>query len=260
MNILKHIKTTLGLTARKKVKRSNSEVKYKILEAYEKMAESYNDQIDYKPHNAHYDRPNTLSLIENPSGKKIVDAACGPGKYAEILLKQGAEIIGMDLSPKMIAFAKERNANRGDFFVHDLTQPLDMIPDNSQDIVLCALALHYIEDWTATIQEFNRVLKQHGHLVISIEHPFFEYENFKSELYFEVEHVKINWNGFGKPIEVNSYRRPLFECIKPLTKNGFWIDKIIEPLPTDAFKKADPRRYNELIQFPSFLCIRGVKK
>lgn len=34
----------------------------KIRQAYEKLAESYSRLIDHKPHNAFYDRPNTLSL------------------------------------------------------------------------------------------------------------------------------------------------------------------------------------------------------
>ena len=56
-----------------------------------------------------------------------------------------------------------------------------MVENNSCDIVLCALALHYIEDWTFTIKEFRRVLKDKGILVISIEHPFNDYNFFKSK-------------------------------------------------------------------------------
>ena len=59
--------------------------KEKIKQAYEQLATSYNDLIDHKPHNAYYDRPNTLGLMTEIRGKKILDAACGPGKYAELL-------------------------------------------------------------------------------------------------------------------------------------------------------------------------------
>lgn len=78
--------------------------------------------------------------------KSILDAACGPGKYAEILLSRNAQVTGFDLSPEMIKFAKERNANQGIFFLHDLSEPLTMIKDKSFDFVLCALALQYLED------------------------------------------------------------------------------------------------------------------
>ncbi|GAB3538013.1 class I SAM-dependent methyltransferase [Pontibacter brevis] len=235
--------------------------KEKIRSAYEAMAESYNSMIEHKPHNAYYDRPNTLSLIPEVNGRTILDAACGPGKYAEILISQGAAgVTGFDISPKMIALAKARNKASGTFFVHDLTKPLEMLDDASFDIVLCALAMHYVEDWTLTIREFCRVLKPEGLLVLSVEHPFFEFNFFQSTKYFEVEPVKCTWTSFGKPIEVNSYRRPLSACILPLTDNGFYIDKLIEPRPTEEFEKLDPKHYKELNEFPAFICIRAVRK
>lgn len=235
-------------------------IKNKIVAAYEELAQSYNDQIDHKPHNAYYDRPNTLSLLPDVKGKKILDAACGPGKYAEILISKGAMVTGLDISPKMIALAKERNKPSQDFFIQDLDLPLNNIKDNSFDFILSALAMHYLEDWTNAIQEFYRVLKPKGQLIISIEHPFFEYNYFKSKQYFNVEAVKCTWNGFGKPVEINSFRRPLQECINPITENGFYIDKIIEPLPVDAFEKLDPKYFKELNEFPAFMCIRAVRK
>lgn len=235
-------------------------IKEKIILAYEEMAERYNELIDHKPHNAYYDRPNTLKLIPEVEGKSILDAACGPGKYAEILTSQGATVIGFDISPKMVKLAKERNKEWANFFVHDLAKPLEMFKAESFDIILCALALHYVQDWTATIKEFYRVLKPNGHLVISIEHPFFEYNYFKSKKYFEIEPVKCTWTGFGKPVEVNSYRRPLNECILPLTANGFYLDKLIEPMPTKEFEHLDPKHYKELNEFPAFMCIRAIRK
>ncbi|TAE51946.1 MAG: class I SAM-dependent methyltransferase [Bacteroidetes bacterium] len=232
----------------------------KIVSAYEKMAEKYNELIDHKPHNAYYDRPNTLALLPDVQGKVILDAACGPGKYAEILLSRGASISGFDISPKMVELAIERNKGQGDFFVHDLSAPFDMIETGSCDIVLCALALHYLPDWGPTIQEFYRALKPEGILVISIEHPFSDYLYFKSKHYFQTEHVSTVWKGFGTPIEVHGFRRPLSDCIAPLTHHGFYIDALVEPKPTQEFEQADPRHFHELNAFPAFMCIRALKK
>lgn len=235
-------------------------VEEKILSAYEKIADKYNELIDHKPHNAYYDRPNTVQLLPNVKGKTILDVACGPGKYAEILINKGAKLIGFDFSPKMVELAIKRNNGKGEFFVHDFSKHFSMVERNSCDIILCALALHYIKDWTITIKEFHRVLKDNGTLVISIEHPFNDYIFFKSNKYFDIENVKCIWKGFGQSIEMNSFRRPLYECISPLTDNGFYIDKLVEPKPTKEFKQLDSRHYKELNQFPAFVCIRAVKK
>lgn len=238
----------------------NKLIKKSIISAYEQMADKYNELIDHKPHNAYYDRPNTLQLIPDVNGNIILDAACGPGKYAEILISKGAFVKGFDISPKMVELAIHRNKDKGEFFVHDLSTRFEMIENHSCDVVLCALALQYIEDWTFTIREFFRVLKNKGILVISIEHPFFDYNFFKSKKYFEVENVKCTWKGFGKPVEVNSFRRSLHECISPLTDNGFFIDKLVEPKPTKEFERLDPKHYKELNEFPAFMCIRAIKK
>jgi ubiquinone/menaquinone biosynthesis C-methylase UbiE len=237
-----------------------SKIQSDIVSAYEELAEKYDQLIDHKPHNAYYDRPNTLALLPEVQGKVILDAACGPGKYAEILLSKGAYITGFDISAKMVDLAKKRNAGQGNFFVHDFSKSLDMLEDRSFDMVLCALALHYVPDWTLTIKEFCRVLKPGGILVISIEHPFFEYNFFKSTNYFNIEHVACVWKGFGNPVNINSFRRPLSECLLPLTDNGFYIDKIVEPRPVKEFEQLDPRHFKELNEFPGFLCIRAVKR
>ncbi len=201
-----------------------------------------------------------MNLLEDVNNKSVLDAACGPGKYAEILLSKKAYVTGFDFSSEMIKFAKERNKNQGIFFVHDLSRPLTMIDDESFDFVLCALALHYIEDWDITIKEFHRVLKTKGQLILSIEHPFFEYNYYKSTEYFKKEPVKCIWSGFGIPIEINGYRRSLHDCIAPLTNNGFYFDKLIEPKPLREFEKLDQKHYKELNKFPAFMCIRAVKK
>lgn len=235
-------------------------IREKITSAYDDMATMYNELIEHKPHNAYYDRPNTLALLPDVRGKAILDAGCGPGKYAEILLAQGAAVTGFDISPNMVRLAQERNNGQGYFFVHDLAMPFDTLATESFDVVLCALALHYVSDWTVTVREFCRVLKPQGTLVLSLEHPFFDYTYYKSTRYFEVEHVTSTWKGFGKPIDINSFRRPLSECLLPLTDNGFFIDKIIEPKPTAEFERLDPKRFKKLNEFPSFMCIRAVKR
>jgi len=235
-------------------------IKENIVAAYEQIAESYNEKIEYKPHNAYYDRPNTLSLIPEFQDKSILDAACGPGKYAQIFISKGANVTGIDISNNMVELAKKRNKDKGHFFVHDLSQPILKCKNESFDIVLCAQALHYIEDWNLPIKEFNRVLKPNGILVISTGHPFSEYNHFKSSNYFATEHVSTIWKGFGKHVEMNSFRRPLSEYFEPLINNGFYIDKLVEQKPTKDFEKSDPKRFHALNKFPGFISIRAIKK
>ncbi|MBP6399195.1 MAG: class I SAM-dependent methyltransferase [Saprospiraceae bacterium] len=234
--------------------------KSSIKQAYEILAESYDARIDTKPHNAFYDRPNTLSLFSEIVGKRILDAACGPGKYAQILYQKGAsEVVGFDISPAMIERAIIRNGNKGIFFVHDLDMPIPIEEGEGFDYILCALALHYLEDTTVAMSEFHRLLKPNGQLIVSVEHPFYDYLYYKSNNYFNKERVGAIWKGFGSAVNVECFRRSLGDTISQFTNNGFVIDQILEPMPTKEFEKADPRHYKELMSFPAFLCIRAIK-
>lgn len=231
------------------------------LDAYETLAESYAAAVETKPHNAFYERPATLSLLpENIKGKKILDAGCGPGVYSERLIKQGACVFAIDASPKMIELAAERLNGAAEMRVADLSKPLDFLEDSAFDLILSPLVLDYVKDWRAVFAEFYRILRPSGHLVFSVTHPFFDYIYFKSNDYFAIEVVSCEWRGFEKVrVQMPSYRRPLGELLNPLLEIGFQIEKIVEPLPTEEFKAADPKHYEELSAFPAFICIRAKK-
>jgi SAM-dependent methyltransferase len=141
----------------------------------------------------------------------------------------------------------------------DLGKPLDLLDDACFDVVLSPLVLEYLEDWRSTLAEFHRILVPGGYLIASVTHPFNDYRYFKSEKYFETELVSCEWKGFGVRVLMPGFRRSLSETLNPFLDAGFALEKIIEPMPTVQFKEADPEEYEELLQFPVFLCIRARK-
>jgi SAM-dependent methyltransferase len=144
-------------------------------------------------------------------------------------------------------------------FQADLAQPLTFLDGASFDVVLSPLVLNYIEDWTVTMSEFYRVLVSSGHLVFSVSHPFSDFTYFKSENYFRTEFVGSEWRGFGERVYMPSFRHSLSETVNPVIDAGFVIERILEPKPTEEFRKADPEEYEELMRQPVFLCIRSRK-
>lgn len=115
---------------------------------YEAFADDFDRHAERGFFNGHYDRPACLSLLGDVAGKRVLDAACGPGLYAEELIRRGAEVVGFDHSPRMVEIARQR-AGQGDFRVHDLADPLNWLPDGSVDLVLFALAIEYVDDRVA---------------------------------------------------------------------------------------------------------------
>jgi SAM-dependent methyltransferase len=134
-----------------------------------------------------------------------------------------------------------------------------MFCEEQFNVVNAPLCLDYIEDWTTLFREFRRILQPGGTFVFSAGHPFFDAEYFDTKQYFSVERVSCMWTGFGKHILMPSYRRSLEEFMMPVINSGFQFEKIHEPLPTEEFQAADPKRYANLMHRPGFLCVRARK-
>jgi SAM-dependent methyltransferase len=227
-------------------------------DAYEQLAERYARLVDTKPHNAFYEWPALLALLPEVGGLRVLDAGCGTGRYTAWLLDHGAQVVGIDASPAMLRHAQERVGGRAELRLADLSRPLDFLGDAAFDLVLSALAIHYVGDIDALFAEFRRVLRPAGLLVFSTGHPFGDYLYFKSENYFATEAVGAAWHGFGgEPVYVPQYRYPLSATTEALWRAGFVIERLTEPLPTEEFRQADPEHYAELMRLPGFMCIRA---
>ncbi|HAI20820.1 MAG TPA: class I SAM-dependent methyltransferase [Clostridiales bacterium UBA8153] len=229
------------------------------LQAFETLAEPFAARADTKPHNAYYERPATLSLVPDVSGRRVLDAGCGPGFYTAWLLDRGAEVVAVDVSPKMVGLARARVGQRAQVIQADLGHPLDFLASASFDLVLSALTLDYVRDWDGVFREFFRVLRRPGQLVFSAGHPFADFLLHPAGNYFQTEFIENDWTGFGMRVTVPTYRRPLQAAIGPLLAAGFTLERLLEPTPTPEFQRSDPRHYEELSRQPGFLCIRAIK-
>jgi SAM-dependent methyltransferase len=227
-------------------------------DAYRKLAEKYAEIIDTKPHNAEYERPGLLKLMPPVQGKRVLDAGCGSGSLTQWLLDRGAEVIGLDASPHMMAQARKRVQDKADLRLHDLRDPLNFIGDNSLDLVASSLVMHYIDEVEPVFREFHRVLKPGGLFVFSIEHPLTGFVNRPSDSYYDVNVVTYDWTGFtDEPVPVPGYRRPLEGYTESLACAGFYIERLTEPAPTERFKDQLPESYARHMAYPLFMVIRA---
>ena len=230
-------------------------------EAWETLAESYAARVETKAHNAFYERPATQSLLPSVEEKRVVDAACGPGVFAKWLVEHGAEVVGFDVSPKMVELAEQRLQGRARIILADLSQPLDFLASGSFDRVVSSLALDYVKDWDPVFREFFRVLRRSGRFVFSAGHPSDEfYEHHPTGNYFDVEQVAMEWTGFGRRIMMPYYRRSLSGMLDPLLGAGFTLERVLEPRPLKEFNDLDPGDYPKLMKRPGFICFRAAKQ
>ena len=198
-------------------------------ETWQQLADDYARLVDTKPHNAFYDRPAVMSLLPDVSDRDVLDAGCGPGVYAEELIRQGARVVSVDASDRMLELARNRLGQAAAIQHADLSRPLSMFEDQSFDLVVAPLCLDYIANWLAVFLEFHRVLRSGGSLVMSAGHPSFDAEYFSTRDYFSVEQVECIWSGFGSEINMPSYRRSMEDFLTPFIDAGFGLERIHEP-------------------------------
>src|SRR5678816_1316326 len=81
--------------------------------SYDTIAAASAANVDSAPYNALYERPAMLALLPDVKDKRILDAGCGSGWYAEQLLKRGAIVSAIDASAAMVDHARARLAQTG---------------------------------------------------------------------------------------------------------------------------------------------------
>jgi len=223
---------------------------------YELFADEFLEHAEDGFFNAHYDRPACLSLLGDVTGKQVLDAACGPGLYAAELIHRGAAVTGFDQSPRMVEICRER-AGRGEFRVHDLADPIGWLPDGSVDLVLCALAIEYVDDRVAALREFRRVLRPGGALVLSRLHPTGDWLRHGGS-YFDVRLIHETWS---KRWQVHYWLAPLETTCEEIFQAGFLIERLLEPRPVPEAAALDPEHYERLAREPSgFMAFRLVPR
>jgi SAM-dependent methyltransferase len=178
-------------------------------DAYDRLAGVWATTTDDGPFNGHLERPALRSLVPRPlAGSTVLDAGCGSGAQCEWLLDEGADVVGIDLSPLMVEEARQRCGGRGRYFVADLAEPLPLEP-GSFDGITCSLALHYLEHWTVPLCSFAHLLGPSGWAVISLEHPLGPPLAGQRGGYFETELVADTWKKGDVEVTQYFWRRPL---------------------------------------------------
>jgi SAM-dependent methyltransferase len=119
------------------------------------------------------DRPADLDRIATAlalrPGSRLLDAGCGSGQFGLAFAARGAEVVGVDLSPAMVARARQHGAERGvdvEWREGDLTRLAD--PDGSYDAIIARVSLQFVPNPAAALTEFRRVLRPDGRLYASI--------------------------------------------------------------------------------------------
>ncbi|HEY3471106.1 MAG TPA: methyltransferase domain-containing protein [Amycolatopsis sp.] len=223
---------------------------------YDGLATAYTAENETSLMNAYYERPATLALVGDVTGRRILDAGCGSGPLSAALRDRGAIVTGIDSSAGMLEQARRRLGADVDLRVADLADPLPF-PDDAFDDVVASLVLHYLRDWAPTLAEFRRVLRPGGRLIVSVDHPFainlMHRQSGPRPDYFATYNWTEEWTLDGKSVPMSFWNRPLHAMTDAFTAAGFRISVVHEPRPVAAARELFPEDFPVLDTFPSFL-------
>ena len=225
-------------------------------EAYDRLAPVWSSTTDDGPFNGWLERPALRSLVPQPlTGSRVLDAGCGSGAQCEWLSAQGADVVGFDLSPAMVAESRRRCRDRGTFMVADLGEPLDLEP-SSIDGITCSLVLHYLRDWRVAMHSFATVLRPGGWLVVSLDHPFGPPLPGEQGGYFDTELVSDTWQKGDVTVTQRFWRRPLSADVDEFADAGFVIERVVEPQPSAEALGRFPEALDPVVGVPWFIVYR----
>jgi SAM-dependent methyltransferase len=101
------------------------------------------------------------------AGRRVLDVGCGVGNDLSRFARHGAEVVGVDLAPRSIEFARTNFRQRdlaGEFHVMNGEQL--GFSDDSFDVVFCHTVLHFTPEPRRMVQEIHRVLRPGGEAIL----------------------------------------------------------------------------------------------
>lgn len=117
--------------------------------------------------------PSVFRMAGNPTGKRVIDLGCGEGQVTRVFAVRGAECVGVDMAPKLIASAREEAARQGleiEYVIGDMTDP-SAFEAGSFDLAVSVMSIldapHGLELFAAAAQ----LLRTGGELVFINFHP-----------------------------------------------------------------------------------------
>lgn len=99
----------------------------------------------------------------------ILDVGCGPGILAAALAQEVREVVAFDLTPEMLAKARQRCQEAGLQNVRFELGRAEALPFSAEtfDVVVTRATLHHFPDPQQVVREMVRVVRPHGKLVLA---------------------------------------------------------------------------------------------
>jgi len=141
---------------------------------YDPIAEQYK-RSKQQPWRAHIEAFTLMKLVGDPTGKSVIDIACGDGFYTRMIRRRGAaKVAGVDISEKMIGLAQASETQQRLGIEYIVGDGRDIGVAAHYDLALAAYFLNYAHDRTelsAMCRGIARCLKPGGRFMTVNSNP-----------------------------------------------------------------------------------------
>jgi ubiquinone/menaquinone biosynthesis C-methylase UbiE len=187
-----------------------------------------------------------LPLLADLRHKRILDLACGTGRWLEkLMVADGAWAVGLDRSEPMLRVA----ARKGPIAGRLTRASCESLPFRAGvfDLTICSFALGHIEDLGSMARELARVTKPAADIFVSDLHPdAYEYG------------WRVGFRDQNAAVQIETVPRSAKETVQALDAHGFecvtqsplWLGEPEKPLFARAGKSD---RFASACQSPAVL-------
>jgi SAM-dependent methyltransferase len=163
-----------------------------------------------------------VEWLDAKPAESILDLGCGDGQLTQRIASTGARVVGVDVSPEMLAAARSRGID-----AHEGSAESLPFADRLFDAVFSNAVLHWVRDQDAMMGEVRRVLKPGGRFVAEMAG-----HGCVAAIRVALAAVLERHGDFDNEIAAMCYPTP-DAYQRRLVRNGFQVERIeLIPRPT----------------------------
>lgn len=209
-----------------------------------------------------------LGSAKHLAGTNVLDIGCGPGVYSKLLIRSGANVLGVDSSHVMLSATEEycstavASATGGGRFVLSSFEAIDLGQERF-DIMLATFMISYFPDLPRAFEKMGAHLAPHGRIITSMLHPVRLFSQRTNEGYVVSDYFAggIYEADFLADDSVIPLRRYNFEELYAAADaGGLRISKLIEPRAVSGCGFPDAEKVEFYCRHPSILVLQLVAK
>lgn len=225
---------------------------------------------DPSSYNELVEQPAMRALLPNLKGKSVLDLGCGAGKNCLEFLQDGASrIVGIDISKRMLDIANSSSKSENIEYVNLGMESVELL-EGGFDVVYSSFAMHYVEDFQDLCKKIHSLMVPRGMLLFSQEHPLVTAPKegakwVRDECGLKVAVPVSDYLDDGERIarwienDVTKYHRSFSTLTSTLVENGFSVENVVEPRPTENVLSVAPWMYDEMHR-PTCIIFKAQKK